>query len=527
MVCLNEIDWGPTDADAPDRLFTEKFVEPIEVKQLLHPKYCIVTGEKGSGKTALRQALLQKYKGNYSGIVDMDFNALEYPAIVLNLNQLAQVTNIPRLSMLTHYWQYVLLVQCMKEFLLRVDDGTHLDYSLVRNYLEKNHLIEASYLRMFLNLITKCWSFVDSYTRPSEHKGFPDMPFLPSNLAPEVVDQIKDFPMLNPEFVTACSSFDKCLKAHKQHYLIILDGFDRFENREAIRSDVNLIFESLVEAVYALSISPTWSTQLEIKALIPHDRFLNIRLRDSDKFGERQRSIKWTYVGLQEMLARRARLHSKLSQISEFDKIWRELLPERIENPYYHIEEYSYDYLLRHTMHRPRQLQMHLQMLGEHYQDQVIEPHMLARIVKQSCRKIAKYYIDEYYIDHPRLDMFIARFHDKFNILAFQEFRSIVEDAISRYSIQGWTVEAKIDTLYEMGFFGVLHEIAEHHLLNDDECRYLPPRKAGIKPYRVMFYYKNPRSRIVNRLNDRSRIAIHPMFFDYADMKPDPDLIVG
>ena len=527
MIALSDINWGPTDAAAHDERFTEKFVEPIEIRQLLQNKYCIITGEKGSGKTALRQALLQKYRLNYSGVVDLDFDSLEYTSIVLNLNQLSQVTNIPRLSMLTNYWQYVLLVQSMKEFVSRVDMPANLDYGILHNYLSKNHIIESSNLMLFLSLISKCWTFIDSYTRPSEHKGVNELPFLPSNLAPEIIEQVKDYPMLNPEFLQVCKIFEGLLRGRGEQCLIILDGFDRFENKEAIKSDINLIFESLVEAVYSLSINSKWHDSISIKALIPHDRYLKINLRDSDKFGERQKSIKWTHAGLQELLTRRGKLHPKLSRFVEFDKLWREIMPEHLENPYYKLPERSFDYLLRHTMHRPRQLQIHLQMLSEQFPDQNIDAKMIPKAVRQSCRKIVEYYIREYYIDHPNLDKFIARFHEKPNVLPYQEFRDIVIETIRQYSVQGWNIDAKIDALYEMGFFGVIQDIAEHHPIVDDEFSYLPPRKTGATPYRVMFYYKNPRSRIINRLRDDNLIALHPIFFDYADMKPHPNIIVG
>jgi hypothetical protein len=527
MIAISEIDWGPTDAAEHDKRFTEKFVEPIQIRQLLHERYRIVTGEKGSGKTALRQALLQKYSSNYSGVVDLDFDSLEYTSIVLNLNQLSQVTNIPRLSILTNYWKYVLLVQCMKDYVSRFKDPTSANYGLLHNYLSKNQLIEASHLRLFLSLISKCWTFIDSYTHPSQHDGAKDLPFLPSNLAPEVIEQVRQYPMFNPEFMRICGIFESLLRDKKSKYLIILDGFDRFENREAVRSDVNLIFESLVEAVYSLSISESWHDIIAIKALIPHDRYLSINLRDSDKFGEKQKSIKWTFSGLQELLVRRARLHPKLSHLTVFDKLWQEIMPESVENTFYRIEEGSYQYLLRHTMYRPRQLQIHLKILSELFEDEIIEPKMIPKAIRQSCRKIAEYYIKEYNIDHPNLDKFIARFHEKMNVMPYQEFRKIVANALKHFSIQGWTVEAKIDALYEMGFFGVIQNIEEYHPTTDDEFNYLPPRKPGIKPYRVMFYYKNHRSRIINKLRDADLVAIHPIFFGYADMKPHPDFIVG
>jgi len=41
------------------------------MRQLLKRDYWIVSGEKGSGKAAIRQALLQKCRGEFTGCVDL------------------------------------------------------------------------------------------------------------------------------------------------------------------------------------------------------------------------------------------------------------------------------------------------------------------------------------------------------------------------------------------------------------------------------------------------------------------------
>jgi len=527
MLPLSDVDWGPTDAAEPDSNFLNKFVEPKQIRLLLHQDYWIITGEKGSGKTALRKALCEKYSDNFSGIVTLDFDALEYSSILCNLNNLAQITSLPRLSLLTNYWQYVLIVEGMKDFVRRNRGITDASYALIHNYLTKNGLIEGSHLRLFLSLIAKCWTFVDSYTKPDKYHGAQDLPVLPSNLAPAVVEQVRDYPIFHGEFIETTKTFSKALRQTNETILVVLDGFDRFENINNIKPEVNLVFESLIEAVYCLSINAALHDVLKVKALIPHDRFLSINLRDTDKFDNKQKSIKWSYGSLQEFLSRRAALHPRLSHQSGFDKLWEEVMPRELQNPYYKIKEKSYDYLLRHTMYRPRQLQVHLRKLSGLYHGQIIEPNMIPKAVRESCRKLVSFYVQEYFIDHPKLEKFIGRFRNKVNIMFYQEFRAIVADALQMFDAKEWTVEGKIDALYEMGFFGIIQPIKDHQRSMDDEYEYLPPRKAGVEPYRTLFYYKNPRAKIINQLHDQDLIAIHPMFFDMADMTPHPDMIVG
>lgn len=526
MIPLSDIEWGPTDAAEPDDRFVDKFVEPRQIRLLLHPRFCIITGEKGSGKTALRQAFLQKYKDKFTGIVDLDFDDLEYSSILCNLNQLAQITNLPRLSLMMNYWQYVLIIQAMKNYVARKAGSMSPGYALIHNYLTKNGLIEASHLRLFLSVISKCWTFIDSYTRPHEYKGAQGLPFLPSNLTPEIVEQIKHYPMLNPEFREVAKTFSGLLATENEAILALLDGFDRFENKAGIQADVNLIFESLVEAAYSISINRFFHKSILVKALIPHDRFLSINLRDTDKFDAKQRSIKWNPCGLRQFLVKRMQLHPKLGAIQDFDRLWDQVMPSTVENHCYNITENSYDYILRHTMYRPRHLQIHLEKLADLNYDRVITDRAISSSLKESCEKIVGFYLKEYYIDHPNLERFLTRFHKRCNIMPFGELEKIVEQSLRDFKAEQWTVPTKLETLYEMGFFGVIQKLKAHQIKGTQDT-YTPPRKAGVDPYRVMFYYKSPRSKVVKRLQPDDLIAIHPIFFDYADMTPHENMIVG
>lgn len=308
---------------------------------------------------------------------------------------------------------------------------------------------------------------------------------------------------------------------------MILDGFDRFENHHEKASDINVVFESLVEAVYSLSIDEYTNSSVKIKALIPHDRFLNIFLRDSDKFDAIHKSIRWNTINLKQFLAKRIKRYSSFSQIHDFNHLWREIMPIKIMNPVYGINEDSCDYILRHTMYRPRQLQVHFEMLSSMYHNQNIDPTMIPKSIRDSCRKLTTYFIQEYYIDHPNLEDFIYRFKNKTNVMTYFEFREIVENSLEIFDVHDISVRSKINTLYTMGFFGIIEFLDDHHEKMSDEYFYLPPRKTGVSRYRVKFYYKEPHNRISASLDDDDLIAIHPLFFDTANMKPHKDYVIG
>lgn len=525
MIPLSRIDLGPTDAAARDDDFLEKLVEPPEIYQLFDPKYWIITGEKGSGKTAVRKAIRLKHSSSYDYMVDLDFDKMDYSTLFQNLNHLAQATDLQRLHLMTAYWQYTLLVQAMRAYFEVLSHTADVDLRVVSDYLKRKGLLKAGPLRTFLNLIGECWSYIERFTDPKEKDK--TLPFLPSNLSPEVVETVSKYPMFDPEFMAARKRFGEALARKGETILVMLDGFDRFENNYERSSDINVVFESLVEATYSLSIDEYTNRSVYVKGLIPHDRFLNVFLRDTDKFDAIQKSIRWNIPNLRSFLSQRIRRHHHLDRIQEFPQLWREIMPQWVKNPVYGIQENSFQYLLRHTMYRPRQLQVHLEKLASQYHGQNIDPSMVPKSVRESCRKLASYYIQEYFIDHPHLEDFIYRFKDKLNVMPYGEFRAIVESSMKRFKVTGVSVRRKVDTLYTMSFFGIFDFLKEHHEKMQDEYHYLPPVQPGGSKYRVKFYYKSPHTRISATLNDDTLVAIHPMFFDSADMKPHPQYLVG
>jgi hypothetical protein len=527
MVTLDTIEWGPTDANEPDPLFSDKFVEPQPIQEVLKPKYWLISGEKGSGKSAIRQFYLNNLKTSFTGIVDLKFDSLEFNAVVNNLSTIASVTNLDRLNLMTHYWQYCLVLEMMKDFVQRRKHSTDRGTRTLANFLTKKRLKKAGVLQNMLDAIAHCWTYLDELTQSEVDRSSRRDEFLPDNLTPETVMKIHDYPWIDSEFSRKRIVFANLLKNCNEKYLIILDGFDKLENTTKIRDSVNLIFQSLAEAVQQLRIDEHIAPYLQIKCLIPNDRYLSIRSRESDKIDSLHKTIRWDRDGLKGFMSKRMRLHPKLKHLQSFRDLWLELMPERIANPYYGVEEDSFDYILRHTLYRPRHLQMHMEKIASLCGSRPIEARRIPKAIHDTGIKIANSFINEYAIDHPNLKGFLAFFRRKPNIMPFKYFRHTVERALHQFNIEDVSVSDKIDLLYTMGLFGVIEPLDEKHervLIVD---RYLPPRKAGIQPYRVDFYFTNPRINMSNELADDQLIAIHPVFVDLEDMSPHAEMIVG
>jgi hypothetical protein len=338
------------------------------------------------------------------------------------------------------------------------------------------------------------------------------------------------YPTDKGNFLKLVEEFNKYTQSQNIRILVILDGFDTLCIDAQQREHIHLVFSALAEAVHDLYRDQRFQKgNLVIKALIPHDRFISMQLRDMDKIREVHLPIRWDHNLLRQFVTRR--LNVSLGNTLPFEKSWQEVVPEKIENSHYKIDELSFDYIMRHTMWRPRQFQQHLVHLGRMYPNTVIDSGRLQSGVGASCQLLVQDFIQEYRIDHPNLDHFIRLFRRKPNIIPYSDFADIVKFALSRFeSSKRWILEDKIEALFTIGFFGFLQFRSDDHQPEPPHFRdkYRPPRKSGVKPYCCVFYYsQSSHQPVLPRLESDTKIALHPIFFDYCEQEPDSSFIVG
>jgi hypothetical protein len=163
---------------------------------------------------------------------------------------------------------------------------------------------------------------------------------------------------------------------------------------------------------------------------------------------------------------------------------------------------------------RPRQLQIHLEKIATDYPDQNIDPSMIPAAVAESSKRIAKFLVDEFRTDHQYLARFITSLHKKDNVMEYKIFRLLIEEGMRRYYTNGKPpqIEDTVDTLYAMGFFGVVNFV-DHG--RETPAGYYPPTRESRRHF-VDFFFKNPHPSISGTLQDDSVVAFHPVLIDYA-----------
>lgn len=520
MIPLSNVNWGPIDATVADDKFSAKWIEPPQIRSCLDHNRWIVTGEKGSGKSAIERAMREVHSSEYYVTPLVNFDKVNFELLYKNLTDISRTTSLDAGIALSKYWQYSMVVELIKACVGK-------DPSLYSDLLDGDpvkHHHHMSLSERFMSLLQEAWNKLDDFTSsPKTDPRKSRANILSSGgVDADFLHSLGEFP-LGKSYEQIRDDFFQRIERNRHRATLILDGFDTL--MENIVGDkqapsIHLVFSSLVDAIMSLRTNGKVPSFIGIKALIPHDRFMNIKLRDLDKVDAMRMSIRWNPETLKIFVEKRILLTPGIRQ-GQFPALWTQIMPEFVFNRTHAIYEDSFEYILRHTMLRPRQVQIHLDTLARAYPDQNISPTMIPNSIAESSKNLAQYFFAEYKIDHPHLEDLILGFDRKPSVMPFGEFRNHVAAYIRKHGFER-KAEEEIDELYVMGVFGVVKFLEIGEAKGD---RYYPPTKDARQHY-LDFFFRAPHKNISLRLQDDALVALHPMFVDFATLRP-YSMIIG
>ncbi|MBI3699112.1 MAG: hypothetical protein HY242_01525 [Afipia sp.] len=523
MIPLSKIAWGPDDALAKDSKFAAKWIEPNSIEVCLDENNWIVSGEKGSGKSAINRALKEIHRDKFDIVSSIDFNGLTFSSLYGNIVSFAKTTQLDRTVTLSQYWMFSIVVELIKESVRAYPN-------IYGEVFKRSTSFDTSVSvhDRLLKLMEGAWNKIDQITgakgKKRKKKSTSANLIESGGITASELSELARFP-IGEKFQKLKKDYFDLVSRHEHKIMLIMDGLDKIDNRDIDHNSVGLIFSSLVDATVTLKNDKDIPDGIFLKIIIPHDRYISLRLRDSDKVDLCHASIRWNRDTLKEFIRRRIEV-SVETQFSNFELAWKNVFPDTVINRHYGLSEDTFDYVVRHTMYRPRQLQIHLQQIAKKYKGKLIEPSMISGCVAESCASLTRHFVNEYSIDHPNLSKLLQMFDRRDNVMEFKVFRDIVSTAISRFSSSGANrpnVDDKIDSLFMIGFFGVVNFFEPSEIIRNT---YIPPTKEGQRHY-VDFFFKTARFSIVGTLRDESLVALHPIFVEGANLRPHPAIIVG
>lgn len=520
----------PVDASIHDERFLNKYFLHEDIAILQRDESVLITGEKGSGKTAFCKYL--EMSPYYSICRAVALDSLRHAQIVHYVSDLARLSGVDTMTLCSAFWRCVMMISAMQEAFTSNTNNLSIGETRLVNFLRETGHLERSPVDIFVKLVTSLWSIYSKLTAPGVNPADVISGILPpdrsgTQIQEEHLTFLHNYPFSESRYAEAEKSFAEYLSQKDLKILVYFDGFDRLRSDKGQSSaSIDMIFSSLVDACYSLQKDRSFKGRLIIKALIPHDRWITLQFRDFDKLPGFHHSIHWKYLNLKEFVRRRLCLHDALTMITSFDSAWQACFPSQVMNGRYGIKEDTFDYILRHTQCRPRQIQHHIRAICKTFYDRKPEADAIPEIIAKSCEVRVTEFIEEYRIDHPNLEIFIGKFRGLCNVSAYLDFRHTVS-RILRQLDQDGDVNIEIQKLYAIGFIGVVRYLEEYQANLRRGNSYLPPRRHEGKVYKCEFYYESDSTKRHKEFHDDDLIAIHPMFHDRCECTAHSHLLVG
>lgn len=520
MEPISSIEWGPVDANAKDPHFLKKYIEESNFRKVVSNSIPIVTGDKGSGKSALVKGLNEKHRKEFTHFVNFSFDDdMATDAIVSNIYKVCETASIDKLKLMSGSWQYAIIVSCMKEVLVKVKLPSLQERRII-SFLKSEDIISKTLTDILIDSAIRIWTLIEKYTA-GETKERRDS--YPSGFAPDILREVRKLPLGDLKFLEINKEFNEYIQERGLKILVTLDNLDMLRV-ESInhKSNLDLIFYGLVHSVYKIAISDLGDNIIP-KAVVPYDIWISVNMRDRDKYDPYCKKISWTKDNLMSFVHRRISFSLRRDYSLSFGSTFGEVFPDKIYNEYIDVEEDTFEYILRHTLYRPRHFQIHLSKFAQDYEGRKATAELLRKSIENSSRLIVGYWIEEHYLNHPRLKELIKSFKHKSNIIPYHELYDFIGKILINMKLTEYSVTAKINQLYLLGFLGLKVDVDTNIGLANQQ----QPRKQEVKPYICQFQYSHANPTITDGLANDAEFVIHPLFVEYCELKPNREIIIG
>lgn len=483
-----------------DRQFESHFIETIYHKRLLSNDSNIVYGTKGSGKTALRRALAEINSNYYLNTITIDLSSISFEAVHSRLASLKETIGIEISNLARTTWKNILVNYALLAFSETLNDFDVLKIEILNLLREDGFLHEdiepnqATNLQM-TNVIENL--FLKFGKWPVENKK------TLTGITPEQLNVANKFP-LNEKSLHILKESVKKIEQKSKKILICLDGFDSIVDHTPASRQA--IFAGLIDAIFKLRLDPLLCDAYCFKAFLPQELTLDAVsvAWDSDKHLQHIHYLKWTEEDFKFFIEKRLSNYSKVKS-TKFIDVWNEFMPDKINNSVHSIEENSFEYIIRHTLYRPRQVLSHVQEIfdrwKEHSSHDRVDPSFIPQVIAKNNQLLADKVADQLKLFYPNVTSFLKSWQNSTTIINVKKFREKIKKFFSLNSF--FEVDNIFDELFNFGIFGIVTKEVNYKDSKRLICRFA-------------FVGDNLNSYIHNSIDEDDYIAIAPMFREYC-----------
>lgn len=488
-------DLGAIEAQKDDN-FEQHFIEIHQLNKIIDDDSDIIYGLKGSGKTALCRALTEINSSKFLDTKLINLDSISFSQIHDALERLQSTTHKEIVKLASKTWHNVLLIYGIEVCSQVLPNSDPLKEEITSFINRKKYASTKSNNRII--------SYINNFLINLKRIAIEEVEETPLGLTQTQLDEIdKTF---DDEIL---SLLNKC-KSRKiftdKKILLCLDGFDSIidhtpESRKAI-------FSGLVDTIYKLSKDPIVCKAFCFKAFLPReltDEIRNVHF-DADKFLLNTHFLYWNTPEFEQLINRRLSKYSK-SKSNNFKDIWSEHMPEEVYNSAHNTKEKTFQYILRHTLHRPRHFLLQLQYIFDEWDSKYsatrIDPSFIPGIVAKTNTSLSALICSELEFIAPGITQFMHSWNATSCTMNFKDFRTKMN---RMFGIQNIQDERKLfDNLFNMGIFGYY----KHKDINSKQ-------KNTIK-FDFSYSGINNQSRLLyNTLDDSDILALSPVFSEFC-----------
>lgn len=519
MVTLQHIEsFKALNAEEDDN-FEQNFVSTKYLSRILNKDSDIIYGTKGSGKTGLRLALSILNNDQYFITSTFDLTYLSFSAFYNKTTQINKILANEEHLISAAIWKNTIL-----QF------GLHACIGKVSTTLSNNIfdlLFKTGFLKEIKSDITNSpnYKIANQFERIirllAEFDRDESIQIGPSyfHLNPELNGLIDRFP-IEDIFDNILEDVIEEMKIKDKTILICIDGLDKivnhtYESRKAI-------FNGLIDAVYFYRFDKKLRNAFSIKAFLPQELTLetNNEIWDSDKHRNNTHFIQWSHEDLSQFVFKRLQNSTKNKTYSKFEDAWQAILPAKIFNNTYGVEEDSFSYILRHTLHRPRQLQIQIFEILRNWVEKTggnekIPSSFIVSRVGETNKYLSTDVVKHLSYNYPNITSFLLSWDSCDTTIKLGELK----ERISKYllfepSDFNTEVNRVLDELYFFGIFGI-------------DCKEEVQFRTKSKCFDFAFAGDLNLNLIHHSVKDEDTIAFAPMFREYCGLKKVNSFIIN
>ncbi len=496
MEKLKKVQFGKIDAEKDQYMLEKAFIITQHISTCHKPEISLIVGRKGAGKSAVVEHLLNRHGKDYDYTVvfkptDLRFSNLKN---LYDLN--LQYKDIDPIALMEYVWRTVLLAKLMQSII------SHKNYTPVKNepmyqFITDHFGVDKSFLGKFIETAQKCLKDSIGVAKYAH------------NLAS--ICGGSDF---EKAYNNAVESLKNHLNSGKTALLLIDNIDEHWSGSEASYDFIHALIHSVRH------INSKSYKNLFVKCFVPTDISKGLKTRHSDKVHEDQHELIWGRNELLSLVGSRIAISLNIKgSDGEFSKsynhCWEQIFEEKGYNLLGRIEN-SFDYILRHTLYRPRDLIRACKYLRNKSIEKGFPDRVPFQIIAENlplfCEDSIDYLEDEY---HSRLDQLldvISQFNGSSNIMGYEEFAETVQNAIIKNQLDMNERDME-KLLYEIGFAGGM--------------RLTPLSRKNPQLFKTPKYsFKFSFNKLRFNLKTAHKVCIHPMFYELLSVYPDNQIIV-